>query len=278
MHDQNILVDYGHFMKTSLKRKHAMAGLVEGKKGIIIGIANERSIAWGCAEKLHQEGAHLAITYLNDKAKPFVEPLAQSVNADLFMPYEVSSISTHQALFDAVKRHWESIDFLIHSIAFAPKEDLQGALIHSSREGFLEAVDISCHSLIRLAKSASQIMPEGGCILTMSYYGAEKVIPHYNLMGPIKALLESSARYLASELGERKIRVNVISPGPISTRAASGLVDFERFLIESHNRAPLKEGVSPHDVGALATFLISDAAARLTGECLHIDAGLSIMG
>lgn len=260
------------------KGRNDMGGLVKGKKGIVIGIANDKSIAWGCAEKLHQEGASLAITYLNEKARPFVEPLAQSINAELFLPYEATSSEKHNALFDAAKRQWGSIDFLIHSIAFAPKDDLQGTLLKSTRDGFLHAIDISCHSLIRLAHSASQLMPNGGCILTMSYYGAEKVIPHYNLMGPIKALLESSARYLAYELGERKIRVNIISPGPIPTRAASGLIDFERMLFESNSAAPLQEGVSPQDVGALAAFLISDAAARLTGECIHIDAGLNIMG
>lgn len=249
-----------------------------GKKGLVIGIANEKSIAWGCAQALHNAGADLAITYLNDKAKPYVEPLAKAVNSSIFLPYEATTEAHHTYLFETITREWGTLDFLIHSIAFAPHDDLKSKLIESSRDGFLHAVDVSCHSFIRLARSAETLMPNGGTLLSMSYYGAEKVIPNYNLMGPLKALLESSSRYLAHELGYKKIRVNVLSPGPIATRAASGLQAFDQFIGSAKQTAPLQESVSIEDVGAMAAFLISDAAARITGECIHIDAGYNIMG
>lgn len=251
---------------------------LQRKKGLIIGVANDKSIAWGCAQACAHEGAEIALTYLNDKAKPHVEPLAKRISAPILMPYNATVPEQQDALFKTIESTWGSLDFLIHSIAFAPKADLQNRLIESSKEGFLEAIDVSCHSLIRLSNTASKLMKPGGSILTMTYYGAEKVVPHYNLMGPVKALLESVAQYLSHELGEQKIRVNCISPGPIPTRAASGLLEFESFLRGAEAKAPLRTTATIEDVGALAAFLISDAARHITGTCIHVDAGLHIMG
>jgi enoyl-[acyl-carrier protein] reductase I len=265
-----------HYDVTSL-RGSAMKRL-QGKKGLIIGIANDKSIAWGCAQACASEGADVAITYLNDKAKPYVEPLAKSINAPILMPYNATFPEQQEALFKTIESTWGSLDFLIHSIAFAPKTDLQNPLVESSREGLLEAIDVSCHSLVRLSNAASKLMKTGGSILTMTYYGAEKVIPHYNLMGPVKALLESIVHYLSSELGAQKIRVNCISPGPIPTRAASGLLEFDTFLKEAEAKSPLKDVATIEDVGALAAFLTSDAARHITGTCIHVDAGLHVMG
>jgi enoyl-[acyl-carrier protein] reductase I len=249
-----------------------------GKKGLIVGIANQHSIAYGCAKVLKDQGANLAITYLNEKAKPYVEPLAEEVNAELFLPCDVSIPEQVDALFDEIKNHWGELDFLIHSIAFAPLEDLRGRLIDSSRDGFLMAMDISCHSLMRLANKAEGLMKNGGSIYAMTYLGSEKVIENYNLMGPVKAALESSVRYLAYELGEKNIRVHAISPGPIATRAASGLAEFDDLLEQVDQRSPLKKNIEPNDVGALVSFLVSDAAAVITGDTLYIDRGYHIMG
>jgi enoyl-[acyl-carrier protein] reductase I len=248
------------------------------KKGLIVGIANQHSIAYGCAKVLKEQGANLAITYLNEKAKPYVEPLAEEINAELFLPCDVSQQDQVDALFDEIESHWGEFDFLIHSIAFAPLEDLRGRLIDSSRDGFLTAMDISCHSLMRLANKAEGLMNNGGCIFAMTYLGSEKVIKNYNLMGPVKAALESSVRYLAYELGEKNIRVHAISPGPIATRAASGLAEFDDLLDQVNQRSPLKKNIEPDDVGALVSFLVSDAAAAITGDTLYIDRGYHIIG
>jgi len=249
-----------------------------GKKGLIIGIANQQSIAFGCAKALKEQGASLAITYLNEKAKPHVEPLAAEVGAELFMACDVSKQEQVDILFDAIEKHWGKLDFLIHSIAFAPLDDLHGRLIDSSREGFLLAMDLSCHSLMRLAKKSEGLMENGGSIFAMTYLGSEKAIKNYNLMGPVKAALESSVRYLAYELGTKNIRVNAISPGPIATRAASGLAEFNALLEQSNERSPLKKKLDIDDVGSLVSFLASDAASAMTGEVIHIDGGYHIMG
>lgn len=249
-----------------------------GKKGLIIGIANQQSIAYGCAKALKEQGASLAITYLNEKAKPHVQPLAEDVNAELFLACDVSKQDQIDVLFDEIESHWGELDFLVHSIAFAPLDDLRGRLIDSSREGFLLAMDVSCHSLMRLAKKSESLMKNGGSIFAMTYLGSEKVIKNYNLMGPVKAALESSVRYLAYELGSKNIRVHAISPGPIATRAASGLAEFDDLLDQVNQRSPLKKNIEPDDVGALVSFLVSDAAAVITGDTLYIDRGYHIMG
>lgn len=254
-----------------------MSGMLSGKKGLVVGIANEASIAWGCAQAFADQGAELAITYLNDKAKPFVEPLAQRLAGSLFCPLDVTRTEQLADLFAAITARWGQLDFLLHSIAFAPKADLHGRLIDSSREGFLTAFDISCHSLLRLAKAAEPLMHQGGTILTLTYHGAHRVVPNYQLMGPVKAALESVVRYLAVELGNRQIRVNALSPGPISTRAASGLIDFEQLRLHSIARNPLHQPISQDQVGQFAAFLVSDHARQITGQVLYVDAGDHIM-
>jgi enoyl-[acyl-carrier protein] reductase I len=255
-----------------------MVGSLTGKKGLVVGIANEASIAWGCAQAFASQGAELAVTYLNEKAKPYVQPLAHHVAAPIFAPLDVTQPDQMEAVFEAISERWGQLDFLLHSIAFAPKADLHGRLLDSSREGFLSAIDISCHSLIRLARAAEQRIQAGGSILTLSFHGAHRVVPHYQLMGPVKAALESSVRYLAAELGPGQIRINAISPGPISTRAASGLIEFEQLRQQSIARNPLHQAITTEQVGQLAAFLVSDQAQQITGQVLYVDAGDHIMG
>ncbi|PCI99946.1 MAG: enoyl-[acyl-carrier-protein] reductase FabI [Alphaproteobacteria bacterium] len=250
---------------------------LSGKKGLIIGIANNSSIAWGCANAFRDAGAELAITYLNDKAKPYVQPLAEQVDAPILMPLNVVDDVQLQALFDEITQKWGKLDFLLHAIAFAPLEDLHGRVIDSSREGFLSAIDISCHSFARIAKLAEPLMTDGGCMLTTSYYGGEKVVENYNIMGAIKASLEGLSKYMAAELGEKNIRVNTLSPGPIPTRAAGGIKGFEELHKQSYQKAPLQSAVSIHDVGAYAKFLVSDEARFITGNTVYIDSGYNIM-
>jgi len=250
--------------------------MTDGLKGLIVGVANEHSIAWGCAKALREAGAELALTYLNDKAKPHVEPLARSVNAVLFLPLEVTDEAQLAALFETVRARWGRLDFVIHSIAFAPKDDLQGRVADSSRAGFMTAMDVSCHSLIRLAKAAEPLMTEGGAILTMSYLGAEKVVANYNLMGPVKAALESSVRYLAAELGPKGIRVNALSPGPVMTRAASGLSHFDELLRKAAAESPLRRAATIEEIGEVAAFLVSARARLITGQTIYADGGFSI--
>jgi len=261
-----------------MNKEKSMSDLLKGKKGLVVGIANEDSIAWGCAHAFHAHGAELAITYLNDKARPHVEPLAKQLDAPLFMPLDISNPDQQAALFESITRRWGRLDFLLHSIAFAPKQDLQGRVVDSSREGFLTAMDISCHSLMRLAKSAEPLMKDGGAILTMSYYGAEKVVTNYNLMGPVKAALEASSRYLAAELGKQYIRVNAMSPGPVKTRAASGLGHFDQLLEKAAATAPLHQLVTLEQIGEMAAFLVSDNAKQVTGQVIYVDAGYNIRG
>jgi enoyl-[acyl-carrier protein] reductase I len=252
--------------------------MMKDKKGLVVGVANEHSIAWGCAQALHAAGAELAITYLNDKAKPYVEPLAGEIKAPIFMPLDVTNVEQSAALFAEIRRHWGRLDFLLHAVAFAPKADLQGRFTDSSSAGFLMAMNISCHSLIRLAKAAEPLMAEGGSILTLSYYGSEKVIPDYGLMGPVKAALEASVRYLAAELAPQGIRVNALSPGPVKTRAASGLTDFDKLLAKAADAAPLHQLVTIEQIGEMATFLMSDKAKHIIGQVVYVDNGYNIMG
>lgn len=253
--------------------------LLAGKKGLVVGIANEDSIAWGCAKTFHDQGADLAVTYLNDKAKTYVEPLADRLQASLCMKLDVTQQEEQDALFAAIAAQWGKLDFILHSIAFAPKEDLQGRVIDSSREGFMTAMDVSCHSLMRLAKAAEPLMKEGGgSVLTMSYYGAEKVVTHYNLMGPVKAALESGVKYLSSELGQQHIRVNALSTGPVKTRAASGLTDFDKLMEQAAQKAPLHQLVTLEQIGEMAAFLVSDKAQQVTGQTIYVDAGYNVRG
>ncbi len=250
---------------------------LKGKKALVAGIANEHSIAYGCAKAFRELEAELAITYLNEKSKQYVEPLAKTLEAPIFMPLDVSQPGQLEALFEAIAQQWGRLDILVHSIAFAPKEDLQGGLINCSAEGFAKAMDISCHSFIRMAKLAAPLMTDGGTLFAMSYHGANEVAPNYNVMGPVKAALESSCRYLAYELGRQGIRVHAISPGPLKTRAASGLKDFDLLLNEAVQRAPLGELVDIMDVGFTCAFLATPYARRLTGSTVYVDGGVNIM-
>lgn len=250
---------------------------LKGKKGLIVGIANDKSLAWGCARAFHEAGAELAITYLNDKAAPFVRPLAEAVEAPLILPLDVKNDAQMHAVFDAVQKQWGKLDFLLHAIAFAPKEDLQGRITDCSRDGFLAAMDVSCHSFIRMAHLAEPLMKDGGCLLTLSYHGAQKVVEHYNLMGPVKAALEASVRGLAAELGKQKIRVNALSPGPVATRAASGIAHFDELMDIARTKSPQHELICTDCVGAYARFLVSDEARLVTGSVAYVDAGFNIM-
>ena len=251
--------------------------VLEGKKTLVVGVANEHSIAYGCARAFREFGAEVAITYLNDKAKPYVEPLAEALESPIFMPLDVSVPGQLEAVFERIGEEWGQLDSLVHSIAFAPREDLQGGLLDCSAEGFAKAMDISCHSFVRMARLAAPLMKEGGSMFAMSYHGARKVVPNYNVMGPVKAALEASCRYLAYELGAQKIRVHALSPGPLKTRAASGLRDFDLLLNESVERAPVGELVDIMDVGLTCAFLSTSYARRMTGETIYVDGGVSIM-
>ena len=253
-------------------------GLLAGKRGLVVGIANEHSIAYGCANAFRAAGAELAITFLNEKAEPFVRPLGEKLAAPLVLPCDVREPGQLEAVFAAIETRWGRLDFLLHSIAFAPKEDLHARVVDCSRDGFLLAMDVSCHSFIRMAHLAEPLMPDGGALMTVSFYGSEKVVEHYNLMGPVKAALESASRYLAAELGPKGIRVHALSPGALKTRAASGIDRFDELLAHAAARAPEHQLVDIDDVGQLAAFLASDAAARMTGTTLYVDAGYHILG
>lgn len=253
---------------------------LKGQKGLIVGIANDHSIAYGCAKSIFQAGGEIAATYLNDKAKPFVEPLTKGMGVpdDLLLKMNVTHEEEVDNVFKVIEQKWGKLDFLIHSIAFARAEDLKGRVVDTSQEGFAEAMNISCHTLARFAKRAEPLMKDGGTILTMTYFGADEVINNYGVMGPVKAALQSTVRYLAAELGPQKIRVNAISPGPVSTRAGSGIKDFDELLETAAQRAPLRRLVTPEDVGALAAFLISEGGSCITGGTIFIDGGYHIVG
>ena len=251
--------------------------VLKGMKALVAGIANEHSIAYGCAKAFHELGANLAITYANEKTRTYVEPLARDLETSIFMPLDVTKQSDIEAVFQRIEQEWGKLDIFVHSIAWAPKEDLQGGLLDCSAEGFSKAMDISCHSFVRMARLAAPLMKDGGSMFTMSYYGASKVAPNYNVMGPVKAALEACVRYLAYELGPKRIRVHAISPGPLKTRAASGLKDFDLMLNEAAQRAPLGELVDIADVGFTCAFLATPFARRLSGETLYVDGGVNIM-
>ncbi|MCJ2181458.1 enoyl-ACP reductase FabI [Novosphingobium sp. 1949] len=249
-----------------------------GKRGLVIGIANEHSIAAGCAEAFAQAGARLAATYLNDKAQKWVAPVTEKLGIEWTAPLDVREPGQLEALFEEVRARWGGLDFLLHSIAFAPREDLHGRVVDCSAEGFALAMDVSCHSFLRMARLAEPLMNEGGALLCVTFYGSERVVEHYNLMGPVKAALESTSRYMAAELGPKGIRVHAISPGPIATRAASGIDRFDELLERSADHVPVHERVEIADVGALAAFLASPAARRITGTVIPVDGGEHILG
>lgn len=251
--------------------------VLAGMKALVVGVANEHSIAYGCASAFRAAGADLAITWLNDKARPHVEPLATELGVTLTAPLDVSQPGQLEAVFERIAASWGKLDILVHSIAFAPKDDLTGGLLNCSAEGFSKAMDISCHSFVRMAKLAAPLMTEGGSMFAMSYYGANRVVPNYNVMGPVKAALEASCRYLAHELGPRGIRVHAISPGPLKTRAASGLKDFELLLNKAAETAPLGELVDIMDVGYTCAFLATPFAKRVTGSTVYVDGGANIV-
>ena len=251
--------------------------VLKGKKALVAGIANEHSIAYGCAAAFRELGADLAITYLNEKSKSFVEPLARKLEAPIFAPLDVSTGGELEALFDRIRKEWGRLDIVVHSIAWAPKGDLQGGLLDSTGDGFSKAMDISCHSFVRMARLAAPLMSDGGTLFAMSYHGAQKVVPNYNLMGPVMAALEACCRYLAYELGPRGIRVHPISPGPLKTRAASGLKDFDLMLNEAVQRAPVGELVDIDDVGYTCAYLATPYARRVTGGTVYVDGGVNIM-
>jgi enoyl-[acyl-carrier protein] reductase I len=248
--------------------------MLKGRKGLVVGIANADSIAYGCADKLRAFGADLAVTYLNEKAEPHVRPLAEHLGAELVLPLDVQVPGQIEAVFEAIREKWGRLDFLVHSIAFAPKEDLHGRLTDCSEHGFAQAMNVSCYSFIAMAREAEKLMLNGGALLTMSYYGADKIVNHYNVMGPVKAALEGSARYLAAELGSKNIRVYAMSPGPLKTRAASGIKDFDELVEMAMTRSPGRRLVDIAEVGRVAAFLVGGGASGMTGDVIYVDAGL----
>jgi enoyl-[acyl-carrier protein] reductase I len=255
----------------------AKANLLEGKKGLVVGIANEQSIAWGCAKAFRALGATLAVTYLNEKAKKYVEPLARELESPLVMELDVRIPGQMESVFEKIGKQWGALDFVIHSIAFSPKDTLQGRVVDAPREGFLTTMEISCWSFIRMAQLAEPLMPQGGSLFTMTYYGSQTVVANYNIMGVAKAALEAAVRYIAAELGPKGIRVHAISPGPLATRAASGIPEFDELLDKAKSKAPARSLVSIDDVGAATAFLAHDAARLITGEVLYIDGGYHII-
>lgn len=250
---------------------------LEGRKALVIGIANQDSIAWGCARALQDQGAELAVTWLNEKAEPHVRPLAESLGVEIMGPLDVTVPGQTEAFFAEIERRWGRLDILLHSIAFAPKADLHGRVVDCSAEGFAKAMDISVHSFLRMVRLAEPLMSDGGACLSVSFFGSSQVVRHYNIMGPVKAALESAVRYAAAELGEKGIRVHALSPGPLATRASSGIDHFDRLLDDAASRAPTRHLATIEDVGAMAAFLASPAARNLTGGVHPIDGGFSII-
>ena len=248
-----------------------------GRKGLITGIANDQSIAWGCAQAFRFLGADLAVTYLGEKAKPHVAPLARQLESEILLPLDLREEGQLEVVFAEIEKRWGRLDFLLHSIAFAPRDDLHGRVVDCSKAGFLQAMDISCWSFIRMAKLAEPLMDRGGALFCMTYHGSHIVIDHYNMMGPVKAALESATRYMAAELGPKGIRVHAISPGPLKTRAASGIAEFDELLDKAQAKAPMQRLVSIEDVGLATAYLATDAAKLLTGETLYIDGGYHII-
>jgi len=252
--------------------------MLRGKRGLVVGVANEHSIAFGCASKLRAFGAELAVTYANEKSEKYVRPLAEQIQASLIMPLNVEHPGELEAAFNQIRAEWGGLDFVIHSIAFAPREDLHGRVIDCSLAGFQQAMHISCYSFIEMARLAEPLMTEGGAMLTMSYYGADKVVNHYNVMGPVKAALQATVRYLSAELGDKGIRVYAVSPGPLKTRAASGIAQFDELVDAAVARSPAHRLVDIAEVGRVVAFLVGGGASGMTGDTIYVDAGLHNIG
>lgn len=250
---------------------------LHGKRGLVVGIANTSSIAAGCARAFVAAGASIAATYLNEKSLPYVRPVTEALGCTLLLPCDVRIPGQLEAAFARIGTEWGELDFLLHAIAFAPADDLHGRVVDCSAAGFGLAMDVSCHSFLRMARLAEPLMAKGGSLLTVTFYGSERVVAHYNLMGPVKAALESAVRYTAAELGPKQIRANAISPGPISTRAASGIAHFDELLAAEAAAAPEHQLVDIEDVGALAAFLVSDGARRITGTIIPVDGGQHVI-
>ena len=253
-------------------------GIMQGKRGIVMGVANDRSIAWGIANAIAKQGAEIAFTYQGEALQKRVAPLAESVGSDIVIPCDVSNDEAIDKTFNLLKEKWNSIDFLVHAIAYSDKEELKGEYVDTTRENFYKTMDISVYSFTAVAQRAAAMMPNGGSMITLTYYGAEKVMPHYNVMGVAKAALESSVRYLAADLGDSKIRVNSLSAGPIKTLAASGIGDFRYILKWNQYNSPLRRNVTLDDVGGCGVYLLSDLSAGVTGETHHVDCGYHVVG
>ena len=253
-------------------------GVMSGKRGLIMGVANERSIAWGIAKMAANHGAELAFTYQGEALLKRLSPLAQSVDSEMVMQCDVTDEHSLETVFNTIRGNWGKIDFVVHAIAYSDKDELKGEYINTTRDNFLRTLDISCFSFTSVSKYAAELMPDGGSLLTLSYYGAERVMPHYNVMGVAKAALESSVRYLAMDLGDQKIRVNGLSAGPMKTLAASGIGDFRYILKWNEYNSPLKRNVTLEDVGGAAMYLLSDLSSGVSGEIHHVDCGYNIVG
>jgi len=251
---------------------------LQGKKGLIMGVANDRSIAWGISKAAHEAGADLAFTYQGEALEKRVKPLAESVGSDIMVACDVTDEASIDAAFDEIEKKWGKVDFVVHAIAFSDKNELDGLYVDTTRDNFLKTMDISVFSFTSVAKRAQKLMKEGGSLVTLTYYGAEQVMPHYNVMGVAKAALEASVKYLANDLGPQNIRVNAISAGPIKTLAASGIGDFRAILKWNELNAPLRRNVTIEDVGRSGLFLLSDLGSGVTGECLHVDSGYHTVG
>ncbi len=252
--------------------------LMSGKRGLIMGVANNHSIAWGITRALHAQGAELAFTYQGEILEKRIRPLAESVGGKIILPCDVTDSTSVKDTFDALEKEWGTLDFVVHAIAFSDKEELKGQYVDTTRDNFLRTMDVSCFSFTNVCKHASRLMTKGGSLLTLSYFGAQRVMPHYNVMGVAKAALEASVRYLAVDLGAKNIRVNAISAGPIKTLAASGVGDFRYMLKWNQLNAPLRRNVTIEEVGGSALYLLSDLAAAVTGEIHFVDAGYNVIG
>ena len=250
---------------------------LKGRKGLVVGIANDQSIAWGCAKAFRALGADLAVTYLNDRAKKHVQPLAEALDASIFAPLDVNVEGQMERVFEHIREKWGQLDFLLHSIAFSPKEALHGRVVDVERDGFLKTMEISCWSFLRMAHLAEPLMKRGGTLFTMTYYGSQMVVQNYNIMGVAKAALEASVRYVAAELGPKGIRVHAIFPGPLATRAASGIPEFDELMDKAQSKAPARSLVSIDDVGNATAFLALDGAKLITGDVMYIDGGYHII-
>ena len=261
-----------------MEQENHSKGIMHGKRGIVMGVANDRSIAWGIADAIAKQGAEIAFTYQGEALQKRVIPLAESVGSNIVIPCDVSSDEAIDITFNLLKEKWDSLDFLVHAIAYSDKEELKGEYVDTTRENFYKTMDISVYSFTAVAQRAAAMMPNGGSMITLTYYGAEKVMPHYNVMGVAKAALESSVRYLAADLGDNKIRVNSLSAGPIKTLAASGIGDFRYILKWNQYNSPLRRNVTLDDVGGCGVYLLSDLSAGVTGETHHVDCGYHVVG